>query len=468
MEPVLKTGGQQCLVGSNPTPSAQQTPAPTDDRREEIPGVSRDDRATTRGADDTPAIARHGRLRRNGVWSTVAKATASVLAVVLASGTAVAAYAAFDLAATAKPTIELGNESALDGIPDVGAIEGGVNLLIIGSDSREGQGDGFGDPDLETAVLNDVNLLLHISQDHTHASVVSFPRDMLVDVPEGCTDPDTGEALWEQYDVKMNSVLDYGGMPCVVKTVESLTGTTIPFAGIVQFMGAAAISEAVGGVEVCVAEPIEDEHTDLYLTAGSHELKGLQALQFLRTRYGVGDGSDLGRISNQQVFMSALARQLQSSGTLTDPGKMYSIAKAALDNMQLSSSLADPAKMVSIAKAAKDIDLSKIAFVQYPTAYSDDWSAVMPTESAEAVNLALQQDVPIVLDPTALEENDFASVGTSDAPAAEAAPETAAETAESSDGTTTPAPTEAALPSDVTGQTAAETRCSAGRTLADQ
>ncbi|MGR0219091.1 LCP family protein [Agromyces sp. ZXT2-6] len=436
--------------------------------------MSRQPRATRR-TDDTPAIARHGRLRRHGVWSTLARATASVLAVVLASGTAVAAYAAFDLAGTAKPSISLGNESALDGVPDVGAIEGGVNMLIIGSDSREGQGDGFGDPDLETSVLNDVNLLLHISEDHTHASVVSFPRDMLVDVPTGCTDPDTGEELWEQYGVKINSVLDYGGMPCVVKTVEELTGVTIPFAGIVQFMGAAAISEAVGGVEVCVAEPIEDVHTDLYLEAGTHELAGLEALQFLRTRYGVGDGSDLGRISNQQVFMSALARELQSSGTLTDPVKLYSIAKAALSNMQLSSTLTDPAKMVSIAKAAKDIELAKINFVAYPTGYLDSASLV-PTDSAELVNEALQQDIPIVLDPTALVDNSYASVGDPNAPvttgeptdaAAEAPAETPAD-GEATDGTATPAPTEQALPSDVTGQSAAETRCSAGRTLDDQ
>ncbi|GGI44984.1 LCP family protein required for cell wall assembly [Agromyces flavus] len=424
-------------------------------------------------SDDSPAIARHGRLRSNGVWTTVAKAAASVLAVVLASGTAVAAYAAFDLAATAKPSVSLGNESVLDGVPDVGAIEGGVNLLVIGSDSRAGQGDGFGDPDEETAVLNDVNLLLHISEDHSHAEVVSFPRDMLVDVPAGCTDPGSGEELWEQYDVKINSVLAYGGMPCVVKTVEELTGVSIPFAGIVQFMGAAAISEAVGGVSVCVAEPIEDEHTDLYLEAGTHELKGLQALQFLRTRYGVGDGSDLGRISNQQVFMSALARELQSEGTLTDPVKLYSIAKAALDNMQLSSTLTDPAKMVSIAKAAKDIDLSKIAFVQYPTSEVDDWAAVVPTDSAEAVNLALQQDLPMALDPTALDENSFASVADPNAATAEPTPseepvDEPADVPVETPATEAPAPTEQALPSDVTGQTAAETRCSAGRTLADQ
>ncbi|WP_438856089.1 LCP family protein [Agromyces sp. M3QZ16-3] len=431
---------------------------------------SHEPRTPARRDDASPAIARHGRLRSNGVWANLAKLMASVLAVVLASGTAVAAYAAFDLAVTAKPTVSLGNESALDGVPDVGAIDGGVNLLIIGSDSRAGQGDGFGDPDEETAVLNDVNLLLHISEDHSHVEVVSFPRDMLVDIPAGCTDPDTNEELWEQYDVKINTVLEYGGMPCVVKTVENLTGVeAIPFAGIVQFMGAAAISEAVGGVEVCVAEPIEDEHTDLYLDAGTHELKGLQALQFLRTRYGVGDGSDLGRISNQQVFMSALARELQSAGTLTDPVKLYSIAKAALDNMQLSSTLADPAMMVSIAKAAKDVDLSKIAFVQYPTAYEEDYGAVFPTDSAEAVNLALQQDLPMTLDPSALDDNSFASAADPNAPASTESPATEepAET-ETPGETTAPQPTQQALPSDVTGQTAAETRCSAGRTLADQ
>ncbi|BDZ54443.1 hypothetical protein GCM10025870_15160 [Agromyces marinus] len=344
-------------------------------------------------------------------------------------------------------------------------------MLIIGSDSRQGQGDGFGDPDEETAVLNDVNLLLHISEDHSHAEVVSFPRDMLIDIPTGCTDPDSGEELWEQYGVKINSVLDYGGMPCVVKTVENLTGLTIPFAGTVQFMGAAAISEAVGGVEVCVAEPIEDVHTDLFLEAGTHELAGLEALQFLRTRYGVGDGSDLGRISNQQVFMSALARELQSDGTLTDPLKLYSIAKAALDNMQLSSTLGDPTKLVSIAKAATDIDLAKIAFVQYPTGYVDDFAAVVPTEAAEAINLALQEDRPMLLDPTANADKDFASAGTSEpteAPAEPAEPEPSTDASAEPTESAAPEPTAEALSGEVSGQTAAETRCSAGRTLADQ
>ena len=310
-----------------------------------------------------------------------------------------------------QPTVTLGNEAVLEGVPDVGAMEGGVNLLVVGSDSRQGQGEGFGDPDEETAVLNDVTMLMHISEDHSNASVVSFPRDMLVDVPE-CTDPEdpAGDPLYELYDVKINSVLSHGGLGCVVKTVETELGITIPFAGIVQFMGVAGLSEAVGGVEVCVAEPIEDEYTGTFLEAGTHTLSGVAALQFLRTRHGVGDGSDLARISNQQVFLSSLARTLQSNGTLGDPVKLYSIAKAALANMQLSDSLMDPTRMISIAKALKDTDLNKIAFIQYPTAYVDGGGAVAATDSAQYVRTALQTDMPVTFDPAA-QEAAFASAG---------------------------------------------------------
>ena len=427
--------------------------------------VNNDLRHSSRRAAKTPSVARHGRLKTHSAWKTVAKVAASVVAVTLISGSAVAAYAAWDLASTVQPTVTLGNEEVLEGVPDVGAMEGGVNLLIVGSDSRQGQGEGFGDPEEETAVLNDVTMLMHISEDHTNASVVSFPRDMLIDVPE-CTDPeDPSSTLSEQYGVKMNTVLSYGGLGCVVKTIETELGVTIPFAGIVQFMGVAGLSEAVGGVEVCVAEPIEDEYTGTFLEAGNHTLSGVAALQFLRTRHGVGDGSDLARISNQQVFLSSLARTLQSNGTLGDPVKLYSIAKAALANMQLSDSLMDPTRMISIAKALKDTDLNKIAFIQYPTAYVEG-GAVAPTDSADYVRQALQNDLPVSFDPAA-QESEFGTVADPNAaPPAEVPAEEAP--AEEAPAETAPAPTAEALPSDVTGQTAAETRCSAGRTLDDQ
>lgn len=429
-------------------------------------------RHSSRRAAKSPSLARHGRLKPHSPWATIGRVAASVVAVTLVSGSAVAAYAAWDLASTVQPTVTLGNEKVLEGVPDVGAMEGGVNLLVVGSDSRQGQGEGFGDPDEETAVLNDVTMLMHISQDHTNASVVSFPRDMLVDVPE-CADPEdpNGDPLSEQSGVKINTVLSHGGLGCVVKTVESELGITIPFAGIVQFLGVAGLSEAVGGVEVCVAEPIEDEYTGMFLSAGTHTLSGIDALQFLRTRHGVGDGSDLARISNQQVFLSSLARTLQSNGTLNDPVKLYSIAKAALANMQLSDSLMDPTRMISIAKALKDTDLDKIAFIQYPTAYVEGGGAVAPTASAEYVRTALQNDLPVSFDPAA-QESAFASVADPNAvaaPPAEApAEEVPAEGVPAEGETAAPAPTAEALPADVAGQTAAETRCSAGRTLDDQ
>ncbi|MFC9559778.1 LCP family protein [Agromyces sp. NPDC056965] len=422
---------------------------------------------SSRRASASAPIVRHGRLKRRSAWRTVGKATASVLAVALVSGSAVAAYAAWDLAKTVKPTVTLGNEDVLEGVPDVGAMEGGLNMLIVGSDSRQGQGEAFGDPDEETAVLNDVTMLLHISEDHSNASVVSFPRDMLVDVPE-CADPeDPSSTLYEQSGVKINTVLSYGGLGCVVKTVEAELGIPILFAGVVQFMGVAGLSEAVGGVDVCVAEPIEDEYTGTFLEAGTHTLSGVAALQFLRTRHGVGDGSDLARISNQQVFLSSLARTLQSNGTLGDPVKLYSIAKAALANMQLSDSLLDPTRMISIAKALKDTDLNKIAFIQYPTAYVEGGGAVAPTSSAEYVRTALQNDLPVTFDATA-QESAFASAGDPNVIPPAEAPAEGEPVADAPADPAAPAPTVEALPSDVTGQTAAETRCSAGRTLDDQ
>ena len=112
-----------------------------------------------------------------------------MIAVVAVSATAVVAYAAVDLvaSATAKPPVKLESEEVLENVPDIGAMEGGLNFLLVGSDKRPEDG-AFGDPEEESAVLNDVTMLLHISQDHTHVEVVSFPRDMYVSVPE-CPDP---------------------------------------------------------------------------------------------------------------------------------------------------------------------------------------------------------------------------------------------------------------------------------------
>jgi LCP family protein required for cell wall assembly len=401
-------------------------------------------------------------MPRHGAWATYGKIAAAVVAVLAVSATAVVAYAAVDLLATAavKPPVKLESEKILENVPDIGAMEGGLNFLLVGSDKRPEDG-AFGDPEEESAVLNDVTMLLHISQDHSHVEVVSFPRDMLVDVPE-CIDPDNpeGERLPALFEARMNEVLSWGGFGCVAATIEQLTGVQIPVGGIVEFYGVAALSTAIGGVDVCVIDRIEDPYTGLFLDPGTHSLQGMDALAFLRTRHGVGDGSDLGRISNQQTFLASLMRTMQGSGVLGDPVKLYSIAKAVLSNMTLSTALQNPAQLMSIARTLQDIDLSKIAFVQYPTVYTDGFAAVVPAESAQVLNAALVADHPVAIDPNATTDSDFGTVTDPNAPAPAEPPATEAP---ATDAPATAAPTTPpadALPPDVTGQTAADVRCS--------
>jgi LCP family protein required for cell wall assembly len=417
-----------------------------------------------------PSVARHARRRRRSPFATLVTVVASALAVVLVSGSAVAAYALFDVASSVKPAVTLAGQDGSS--PNIDAIEGGVNLLLVGSDSRQGQGDAFGDPDVETAELNDVTMLLHISEDHTSASVVSFPRDLFVPIPE-CPKEDGAGTYGAMSSQKINTTLSYGGLACTVLTVEALTGLEIPFAAEVQFNGVIALSNAVGGVEVCVAEPISDAYTGTFLDAGTHTLQGAAALQFLRTRHGVGDGSDLGRISNQQVFLSSLVRTLQSSETLSDPTKLFGIAKAAASNMQLSTSLQNFNTMVSIAMAMKDIPLEQIAFLQYPNAYgsSGGQQGVLPlTSAADQLFAAIKADKKLTLTGTT-------GVGSVEDPNAPGGTETstpspaATDPATTDPGTTDPAATPSAsagtgdsveLPSTIEGQTAGDYTCSKG------
>nr|WP_240898063.1 LCP family protein [Agromyces luteolus] len=417
--------------------------------------------------------AHHGRLPRRGAGRALAKGVGATLAALLVASGAIGAYAVSSIVepVAAKPSVKFASEQVLESVPDIGAMEGGLNFLLVGSDKRPASG-AFGDPDIESGVLNDVTMLLHISQDHSHAEVVSFPRDLLVDVP-ACPDPEDPEAFGysARYGVKINTILNDGGMGCIAKTLEQMLGITIPVGGVVEFDGVAALSEAVGGVEVCVVDPIDDAYTGLVLDAGSHVIKGYEALAFLRTRHAVGDGSDLARISSQQTFLASLARTLQSAGTLGDPVKLYGIARAVVTNMTLSSGLQDLGRLVSVARALQSTDLDRIAFIQYPTVYTDDLGAVVPAASASIVASALQQDVAVQFDPTATDDTPFGTVDPNatddpaEAPAGEASdtPE-ATEPPQATDAATpapTSEPTTEALPGDVSGQTAADVRCAA-------
>ena len=399
-------------------------------------------------------VARHGRLRRSNAALAVLKLIGAIVAVSLVASASVVAVAVGTVTHNVvQRQVQLG-DPVVD-IPSIGAASGAVNLLLVGSDTREGQKGHYGaDPG---STLNDVNILIHISEDHTKADVISFPRDLYVDVPS-CKDPKhSGETLPAETDVKINTTLYSGGAACVRDTVSKLTGIKIPYLALITFDGVVEMSNAVGGVQVCVAKAINDQYTELHLSKGTHTLQGATALKFLRTRHGVGDGSDLTRISSQQVFLSSLVRKLKAKSTLTDLTKLYGIASVAGSSMTLSSSLANIDTMVTIGRALAPISLDKVVFVQYPTLLQGD-GVVPNTDAAKTLMKAVKQDKSLKL----RKAPKGSAVGSDVKSSSSATPSASASPSASSDGGTVE------LPSGVLGQTAAQTSCSVGNDLGDR
>lgn len=405
----------------------------------------------------TAPIARHGRLRRSSALMGFLSLVGASLAVLLVSGVAVAGITVAQLEGSIETVALVGEE---DGPPPaLGAYEGGFNVLIVGSDQCEQEG-GCRD---RQATLNDVNILVHVSSDHTNATAVSFPRDLVVPIP-GCPREDgkgNNSAMSAQ---PLNVALSHGGLACVALTLEKLTGLDIPFATMITFNGVVNMSTAVGGVTVCTTGPIYDPMANgLNLpSAGEHTIEGVQALGFLRTRYGVGDGSDLGRISSQQVFMSALMRKVTSEGVLDDPATLYRIATAATKSMTLSNSMKNVPTLVSMAQVFKNMDLSRIQFVQYPSTtgvggvYAGKVAPIERTAKALMDKIAADE-------PFSAESTGRGSTTNEAAPTETAAPVETAPATPPADGTTAPAdpaaPAEPEVIKGLLGQSAAQNTC---------
>lgn len=391
---------------------------------------------------------RHGRLKRSAAWKAILALVASVAAVVLVAAGSVAAIVGWQLKNQLQVnSVVIGADSQPP--PNIAAFEGGFNILLVGSDTRVGQGGIGGD---ESSELNDVTMLMHVAEDKQSATVVSFPRDLVVPLP-ACKNggPATGQPI--------NVTLFYGGLDCTVMTVENLTGLKIQFAGLITFKGVISMSNAVGGVPVCFTEPVHDPYTGLSIKkAGTHSLSGVRALAFLRSRHGVGDGSDLGRISSQQVFLSSLVRKIKSDDTLTDFGKLYSIATAATKNIRLSSNFANLDTLVSVSLVLKDIPLDHIVFVQYPstTGVGGIYTGkVAPIQSvADALFAVIKKDKPIALDDDSIGSHG----GSTEDPDAPEPSKTPSPT-DTPDPDATPTAKPQVVPG-VKGQTAAQYTCS--------
>jgi LCP family protein required for cell wall assembly len=407
-------------------------------------------------------VARHARQRPRRALGFVLRTLAATVAVLLVSAASVAAIAVAQLQREVDVVTLPGRESERPTF-DIADYPGGFNLLLVGADARAGQSGSYGEYDPDQPTLNDVNILVHVSGDHTRATAVSIPRDLLVPMPECEREDGTVAAAVER--MQINQAFDRGGLPCAVLAVEQLTGLPIQFAGAITFDGVVAMSNAVGGVDVCLTADLTDDNVELALPAGVHRLQGEDALKFLRSRHGVGDGSDVGRISSQQVFLASLVRMVLSEGALTDPLQVFRLASAATQNMQLTAGVDTVA---SLAWALRDIRPENVTFVAYPSGQSTyDANRLVPAEDQAAELMrVLAEDQPFAV----------ASTGTSaevdpDAPAATPSPTPSPDASASapddpstsSDPSASPSPTEAPAPppvlEGVTGQTAAQQTC---------
>lgn len=420
-----------------------------------------------RSAQNGRSAVRHGKLRRSNGALNVLRGLLTAALVVVLSGVSVAAYAVWDLTARVKPTVDLATEVEVIPGAQIGALDGEINIFLAGTDTRQGQSLDDG----ETGELNDVNLMLHVSEDHKNVSVISFPRDLMVPIPS-CPGPNGEENYYSAMsEQQINTTLSYGGLACTVLTIEKLTGFDIPYAGLISFDGVIDMSNSIGGVDICLTQPLQDEYTGLNLPAGNVTLAGLDALQFLRSRHGVGDGGDKSRISSQQIYMSSLVRKIKSAETLNNPVKVYSLAKATVENVTLSSSLNSIPALQSIAAALKDVELENINFLQYPSfRHPYQPGRLTPdTSSAEIMLELIRSGQPIAVSSTGTAVVTVDDAGNPVDPNATPTPTpTPTETATDGTATATPTPTESAavaLPDNVTGQSAATKTCSQGRTV---
>lgn len=281
---------------------------------------------------------------------------------------------------------------------------GPLDILVIGSDTRSGNNAAYGDEaDAESGARSDVMMLLQISEDRQMVNVVSFPRDLMVDIPK-CTDAETGQVYAASEDTQINESLGRGGPGCTVATISNITGVEIDHFMLVDFNAVKALSSVVGGVQVCVTEDIDDTYSGLKLKAGTSDVEGEQALAFLRSRHGFGDGSDTARIKAQQSFLSSLLRKVQSEGTLSNPSMLYRMAEAVTQNVTVDKGLTDLSTLVSVGSIFSTVDLSKVVFATVPNEpyVLDDNKLQLSTES-EAFFTKLQKDESLV-EPAATEE----------------------------------------------------------------
>ena len=270
-----------------------------------------------------------------------------------------------------------------------------LNILLIGSDTREGDNAEYAVPGMSGA-RSDTAILLHLSPNRDQAVGISFPRDSMVRIPE--CEKDGGGTVPGRFGM-LNTAFAFAGPTCTWKMLESLTGIHIDHFVQVDFSGFKRMVDALGGVEICVDKPVNDPRAELYLEAGKQTVKGEEALGYVRARYSLGNGSDLGRIERQQEFMAAVAEKATDS-VLGDPAKTYKFLKAATKSMTTDDEL-DLSAMRRLADGLRGMSAGQVRFVTVPVErYAPDPNRVQWNRArARALFEAVRHDNDLPAEP---------------------------------------------------------------------
>src|SRR4051812_10965687 len=233
----------------------------------------------------------------------------------------------------------------------------------MGSDSRAGAGN---DIDGQTGIgqRSDTTILVHVSADRKTVYGVSLPRDAMVARPQ-CKD-DAGKVVPGADPDIFNNAFSLGGPTCTVAQVEKLTGLYIDHYVTIDFNGFKEMVDAVHGVTVCIPEDVDDQEHGIVFKAGTQELTGQQALNYVRERYVLSANSDIGRMKRQQAFIASMINKVVSAGTLTRPSRLYNFLKAATASIVTDPKLSSLSKVVNLAWQFRKTDLSHISFVTVP------------------------------------------------------------------------------------------------------
>lgn len=267
-----------------------------------------------------------------------------------------------------------------------------LTVLLMGSDTRQGkQNRGYGKANEIGGERSDTTILLHVSADRSHAVAVSIPRDTLITLPVCKKD---GKEVGGNQG-RFNEAIELAGPGCTLKAVQEMTGLPIEHFMVVDFGGFKRIVDAIGGVEICLAEDVNDSQSGLRLEKGTHVVNGEEGLAFVRARKTLGDGSDTSRIRRQQAFLSSTIRQVLSSDTLLNPVKLVNVLNAATESLTADPMLADLQNLQDLAVSMRALKPKDITFTTMPWYPSGDGATVLQNKKkAKAIWQAIANDEP--------------------------------------------------------------------------